>query len=189
MMTTKILAALMIAGAMSLAACSSDGATSGDEQNATEQLADNQIKGKVGGILKDILFLSEGDFPYVVLEGDAVTEPELNEKLVREKLRGAIQAATERDILPASCLARPLDVNETIAAGDVPSEDPDDKHDKQLSIALKTMRGQLRSVQGFTFGENESGDQDDVGPVVFVYVGISKTTGKLIAIMTQAVFT
>ncbi len=34
-----------------------------------------------------------------------------------------------------------------------------------------------------------AGDQDELGTVVYVYVGVSKTTGKLIAIMTQAVYT
>jgi hypothetical protein len=62
-------------------------------------------------------------------------------------------------------------------------------HDRQLGIALKVMRSELRSVVGFTFGTNASGDEDDVGPVVFVYVGISKSSGKLVAITTQAVFT
>ena len=28
-----------------------------------------------------------------------------------------------------------------------------------------------------------------VGPVVYIYVGISKTSGKLIALMTEAVYT
>ena len=63
------------------------------------------------------------------------------------------------------------------------------RHDKQLGIALKVMRAQLKSVVGFTFGTNASGDQDEFGPVLYVYVGISKTTGKLIAIMTEAVYT
>lgn len=58
---------------------------------------------------------------------------------------------------------------------------------KQLMIALKTMRAQLKSVSGYTFGT--SGDQDELGTVLYIYVGISKTTGKLIAIMTEAVYT
>lgn len=34
-----------------------------------------------------------------------------------------------------------------------------------------------------------AGNQDEVGTVLFIDAGVSKTTGKLIAIMTEAVFT
>jgi hypothetical protein len=169
------------------------------ESDLTQTATDAAIQGKLRGIIKDVTFMSEGDFPYVVFEGDAVTEKRLSTKLVREKLQAAVKANSSghRDILPASCRAVRLDVGEAIATGnaaEVPANRDDDNftaelHDKQLMIALKTMRSQLRGVVGFTFGTNASGDQDEVGTVLFVYVGISKTTGKLIAIMTEAVFT
>lgn len=175
----------------------------GGNENAAEsdltQASDAAIQGKLRGILKDVTFMSESDFPYVVLEGEAVTEKRLSTKLVRQKLRAAIkgQSSSHRDILPTTCRSARVGVSQAIADGDaavVPANrDADDFssafHDKELGIALKVMRSQLRSVVGFTFGTNESGDQDEVGPVLFVYVGISKTTGKLIAIMTEAVFT
>ena len=88
-------------------------------------------------------------------------------------------------------------MSSAIADGDaavVPADPNDDefsyaRHDKQVGIALKVMRASLKSVVGFTFGTSESGDQDEFGTVLYVYVGISKTTGKLIAIMTEAVYT
>jgi hypothetical protein len=160
---------------------------------------DAAIEGKLRGILKDVTFTSEGDFPYVVFEGDAVTEKRLSTKLVRQKLAAAVKANSgdKRDILTPKCRARRESISEAIAAGsavEVPRDKNDDdfvsaQHDRQLMIALKTMKSQLRGVVGFRFGENESGDQDEFGTVLFVYVGISKTTGKLIAIMTEAVFT
>ena len=106
-------------------------------------------------------------------------------------------SSSKRDILPSSCRVQALDVAEAIASGDaakVPT-DPNDNdftsafHDRHLGIALRVMRSQLGAVTGFTFGTNASGDEDDVGPVVYVYVGISKSSGKLIAIMTEAVYT
>jgi hypothetical protein len=162
-------------------------------------LSDAALQGKLKGILKDVSFTSESDYPYVVLEGEAVTEKRLTTKLVREKLKNAVKAASsaQRDISLPACRAVRLNVSQAIADGDaaeVPTNRDDEDfvyahHDKQLMIALKTMRAQLRGVVGFTFGTNESGDQDDVGTVHYVYVGISKTSGKLIAIMTEAVYT
>lgn len=172
--------------------------TAADTQDLT-QLSDAALMGKLRGILKDVSFTSESDYPYVVLEGEAVTEKRLSSKLVRQKLRAAVRGASsaQRDIADPACRSRRVDVSKAIAEGEA-AEVPADKssddyvyahHDKQVMIALKTMRGQLRSVVGFTFGTNESGDQDDKGTVHYVYVGISKTTGKLIAIMTEAVYT
>lgn len=166
------------------------------EQDLT-QLSDAALMGKLGGILKDVSFTSESDYPYIVFSGEAVTEKRLSTKLVRQKLRAAVKQNTERDIGDPACRASRVSVSNAISDGDaavVPADkDSDDylyaHHDKQLMIALKTMRSQLRSVVGFTFGTNASGDQDEFGPVVYVYVGISKTTGKLIAISTQAVYT
>jgi len=169
------------------------------EGELRQQLSDTALEGKLKGILTDVSFTSESDYPYVVFAGDAVTERRLSTKLVREKLRAAVkaQSSSHRDILPASCRSKRLNVSQAIADGDaaeVPTDRNDEdyvyaRHDKQLAIALKVMRSQLRGVVGFTFGTNESGDQDDVGPVLYVYVGISKTSGKLIAIMTEAVYT
>lgn len=192
---TSALATVCFAALLSTACASpSEGGEPNDNENSTEQdltqSTDAAIEGKLRGILKDITFMSESDFPYVVFEGEAVTEARLSTKLVRQKLQAAVkqQSSSHRDITPATCRSARLNVNEAIAAGSVTGADAD-PHDRQLMIALKTMRSQLRSVVGYTFGTNASGDQDDVGPVVFVYVGISKTTGKLIAIMTEAVFT
>ena len=178
-------------------------ANGGNENVAVDDirtpLSDAQLQGKLKGILKDVSFTSESDYPYVVIEGDAVTEKRLSTKLVREKLKNAVKAAnsSQRDISLPNCRSRRLNVSQAIADGDA-AEVPSDRdhedfvyahHDKQVMIALKTMRAQLRGVVGFQFGTNESGDMDDVGTVLYIYVGISKTTGKLIAIMTEAVYT
>lgn len=169
--------------------------------NEIRTASDAAIMGKLKGILKDITFTSESDYGYTVLEGEAVPAgtKRLNTALVRQKLAAAVKAGSDdhRDILPAKCRAVRLNVSSTIADGEnavVPADPNDDdfgyaKHDKQLMIALKTMRASLKGVVGYTFGTNESGDQDEFGTVIYVYVGISKTTGKLIAIMTQAVYT
>jgi hypothetical protein len=175
---------------------SSEGAS---EAEVKTQLSDNALEGKLKGILDGVTFTSESDYPYIVMEGDVVTEKRLSTKLVREKLAAAVKtnSSSHRDIKLASSRSSRLDVSKTIADGDaaeVPADkDSDDylyaHHDKQLGIALKVMRSQLKSVVGFTFGTNESGDEDEIGPVVYVYVGISKSTGKLVAIMTEAVYT
>jgi hypothetical protein len=190
-----LLAALTLSVGAGCAVPNDDADVEASESDLTRS-SDRAIKGKLRGILSGITFTSESDFEYVVFEGDIVGQSALDESLVREKLQAAVQAnnSSGRDILPASCRARALNVEEAIADGNAASasDDPEDtyvRHDRQLGIALKVMRSQLKSVVGFTFGTNPSGDMDDIGTVLYVYVGISKTTGKLIAIMTEAVYT
>jgi hypothetical protein len=207
-MRTPILFASLVTLAL-VAGCgaqgndNSEGADPAASEGALEtrggQLDDNALTGKLGGILRGVSFTSESDYEYQVLVGDHVDGARLTTKLVREGLRSIVKekSSSNRDILPASCRASRIDISKTISEGDsaeVPTDHNDDNyvyahHDKQLGIALKVMRSQLKSVVGFTFGTNESGDEDDVGPVVYVYVGISKTSGKLIALMTEAVYT
>jgi hypothetical protein len=205
-MRTQMALALssIVLGVALLTGCN-DASANADETNGaaeadlTQASTDAAIEGKLRGILKDVSFTSESDFGYVVFEGDAVTEKRLTTKLVRQKLQAAVkaQSSDKRDILPSTCRANRINIGQTIASGDaavVPVNRDDDDftssfHDKQLGIALKVMRSQLRGLVAFTFGTNASGDQDEFGTVLFVYVGISKTTGKLIAIMTEAVFT
>lgn len=193
--------AFLLALAAASAACaptqeggaSPPGADDVAEDDIKRQLSDSQLMGKLNGILADVIFISESDYPYVVFEGGVVTEPLLTEALVREKLKDAVKAnsSSERDISLPECRATSVDIDREIAEGDgTPSGDDDyERHARQLMIALKTMRAQLRSVVGFRFGTTESGDMDELGTVHYVYVGISKTTGRLIAIMTEAVYT
>jgi hypothetical protein len=200
------LSILAIALGLGIGGCAAPEDAPADQGESSESglsrtaLSDAAIQGKLKGILKDASFTSEGDFGYVVFEGDAVAPntKRLSTKMVREKLAAAIKANSRnrRDVLRAGCRASRLNVSSAIAEGDatvVPARDDDEwtyaYHDKQVGIALKTMRSQLHSVVGFTFGTNESGDQDEFGNVLYVYVGISKSTGKLIAIMTEAVYT
>ena len=188
-----LLAAFALSAGAGCAVPNDDASAEASESDLTRP-SDRALEGKLRGILRDVSFTSEADYEYVVFEGDVVSEGALDEALVRQKLHAAVQTnnSSGRDILPSSCRASALKVDEAIADGAAASNDPDDtsaRHDRQLGIALKVMRSQLKSVVGFTFGTNASGDMDEVGTVLYVYVGISKTTGKLIAIMTEAVYT
>lgn len=180
-------------------ACASE-TTAEPTESDVVAASDSAIQGKLRGILKDVTYTSESDYGYQVLEGEAVADrsKRLSTAIVRQKLAAAVKAKSSdrRDILPASCRAERLNVSSAIAEGEaaqVPSRDDDNytyaRHDKQLMVALKYMRQQLKGVVGYTFGTDDSGNQDELGNVVFVYVGISKSTGKLIAIMTEAVWT
>ena len=191
-----LLAALALSSAAGCAAeTANPESTEASESDLSRQLSDRALQGKLRGILSGVTFMSEADYEYVVFEGDTVSQSVLTQAIVRQKLADAVMEnnSSERDIRPASCRGRELNVDETIADGDsADTSDPEDsgaRHDRQVGIALKVMRSQLKSVVGFTFGTNPSGDMDDVGTVLYVYVGISKTTGKLIAIMTEAVYT
>jgi hypothetical protein len=197
--TSCLFAALAVGCAAPTEAGPSDTTEGAAASDLTQGLSDSALEGKLKGILEGVTFTSESDFPYVVVEGDVATETTLTQAVVRQKLEKAVKAnsSSHRDILSSRCRAETVDVNKAIADGDaakVPADKNDDDftsafHDRQLGIALKVMRSDLRSVVGFEFGTNATGDEDDVGPVVFVYAGISKTTGKLVAIMTEAVFT
>jgi hypothetical protein len=202
MLSTSLLAITLAAGCSPAEESSSASPPAGDQGAAEQDLTqatDAAIGGKLMGILKDVTFMSESDYPYVLLEGEVVTEKRLTTAIVRKKLAAAIKAksSSNRDISLATSRSARVNVSTAIADGDaavVPANKDDDNyltahHDKQLGIALKVMRSQLKSVTAFTFGTNASGDQDEIGPVVYVYVGISKTSGKLIAIMTEAVYT
>lgn len=180
-------------------ASSSDQRSDGTGESEIQQSSDAALKAKLEDLLEGVSFTSEADYPYLVLEGDVFDGTELTTEVVREKLQAAVKerSSSQRDIRPASCRAESVDVDTVIAEGRaavVPEDEEDEDyvyafHDKQLGLALEAMRADLLAVSGFTFGTNESGDQDDVGPVIFLYVGISKSTGKLIAIMTEAVYT
>jgi hypothetical protein len=180
----------LVAVSLSVGCASQDGgdpsaAPAGAESDLTA-LEDNALQGKLRGILKDVEFMSEADAPYAVFEGDVTTASKLNTKAVRQGLQAAVKRIAERDIVPARVRSERLNVSSVIADGEGADAE---RHDRQLSIALKTMRANLKSVVGFTFGTSASGDQDEEGPVVYVYVGISKKSGKLIAILTTAVYT
>ncbi len=159
-----------------------------EASGAVKGMSDGALKAKLAGILNGVEFQSESDFGYTVLEGEKTSAKDLSEAIVREHLFEAVQQAhsAERDIWMMSTLADRLNIDEAIQKGGAAGAS---EHDKQLMIALKTMKSELRSVIGFAFGVNERGDQDDEGSVAIIYVGISKTTGKLIAIMTEAVWT
>ena len=187
-------------GAVGCAGGSQQNETSEDATQDINRASDEAIKLKLQTILEEVEFHSEGSFPYRVLHGDVTAKGSpLTEAVVRQKLKAEVirTSSSQRDISAASCLSSKNSVDGVIRAGEEAQRatsgggEPDDYqiHDIQLMLALKAMKSQLSSVVSFSFGESSSGDQDDVGPVVIVYVGISKTTGKLIGIMTESVRT
>ena len=151
------------------------------------QESDAQIKAKLTDLLRDVVFMSEGDYPYTVFEADSGGARKLTSTVLRARLKAEIQTRAERDISKRTCRAEKLSLADVLA--DAALTDPDERDARQAGLAVKYMKEQLRGVVGYTFGTNASGDQDEDGPVVYVYVGISRTTGKLIAISTQAVYT
>ncbi len=175
--------------------CASQGADSssgGDDQSqalVAHRDSDDAIKAKLGQILKDVTFMSESDYPFVIFDADSGSAKSLTTSVLRKRLAGAVKshASSNRDISKSTCRAVKLSLADVLA--DASLTDPDDKDSRQIGLAVKYMTEQLKGVVGYTFGTNASGDQDEEGPVVYVYVGISRSTGKLIAIMTEAVYT
>lgn len=162
-----------------------------EQQQARPRVAasDDAIKAKLAEILRGVQFMSESDYPYTIIEADGHGTKRLSSRALRKNLADVIKDKTDdhRDITRRGCRAEKLSISDAVADANI--TDPEDRDSKQAGLAVKYMTEQLKSVVGYTFGTNESGDQDEFGTVVYVYVGISRTTGKLIGIITQAVYT
>lgn len=161
----------------------------GANTGSRAQASDDAIKTKLTNLLQGVTFMSEADYPYTVVEADGGGAKRLSLKVLRTKLKGVVKVSTSssRDIAKADCRAEKIALSDTIA--DASSTDPEEHDAKQAGLAVKYMTEQLKGVVGYTFGTNASGDQDQFGAVIYVYVGISRTSGKLIAILTEAVYT
>ena len=188
--------AVLVVGALAcLQGCAGADATEDGPASETAaltahtQASDADIKAKLTSILRDVTFMSESDYPDLVLEAEGGGAKKLTSKTVRTKLAAMVKenASSQRDITKRTCRAEKLTLADVLA--DANLTDPEERDARQAGLAVKYMTEQLRGVVGYTFGTNASGDQDEEGPVVYVYVGISRTTGKLIAIMTEAVYT
>ncbi len=161
----------------------------GANAGSRAQASDDAIKAKLTNVLQGVTFMSEADYPYTVIEADSGGAKRLSLKVLRTKLKEVVKATTSsnRDISKADCRGEKIALSDTIA--DASSTDPEERNAKQAGLAVKYMTEQLKGVVGYTFGTNASGDQDEFGPVIYVYVGISRTSGKLIAVLTEAVYT
>lgn len=119
---------------------------SSEEEYKSKQLSDDALQGKLKGILTDVTFTSESDYPYVVFEGDGVTEKRLSTKLVRDKLRSAVKSksSSHRDIQPATCRSSRLNVSQAIADGDA-ADVPADRTTTSTSTRTTTSSSASRS--------------------------------------------
>ena len=189
------LAALFLLHGLAACAGESGASNEGVNQGAIEtpaarpaQKSDDDIKRELDRMLQGVEFMSESDYPYVVIEGKQIRAKSISDRVLRWAIKDEVKTVTERDISKTDCRAERLSISDVLADATLP--DDEENHDAlQAALAVKFMREQLQGVVGYTFGTNASGDQDDEGPVVYVYVGKSRTTGKLIGIVTQAVYT
>lgn len=199
MSPVRLFAMLSVVGLLgSLPACADGNGNANDEPQATQegalegrrtQASDAAIKSKLGEILRGVTFMSESDYPFTVIEADGNGVKRLSAKAVRTNLSAILKDKTSsnRDVMRRGVRQEKLAIADAIRDSELTGEDERDA--RQAGLAVKYMTEQLKGVVGFTFGTNESGDQDEFGPVVYVYVGISRTTGKLIGIFTEAVYT
>lgn len=174
--------------------CAADAENAGTAQSeVTTTLSDAQIKDTLTATLKDVTFFSETDAPYEVIEGDGSGVSTITVKVVRERLAAQIESTWAGQLgLPLSEL--PDDTEDFSgwlegARADANDEELDAEEravHRKVADAFTLMQSQLIGVKGFAFGRDErSGD----GSIAFVFVGRSKTTGRLIALTTFGAFT
>jgi len=175
-----------------------DLSATGASAEAVSTASDDVLKAKLAELISGASFTSESDYPYVVLQGEGGARvTRLSASTLRKRLGAAILASSEghRDIRVRGTRAVYSSFSEELASAEADAadatleEDPYRIHARKLAATLKYMKANLRGTASYTFGTNDSGDGDGNGNVLIVYVGISKTTGKLIAIMTEAVYT
>ncbi len=204
MKTALSFASILCVFALAQGCAMNQGSDSAEETNASADAlraapSDAVIEAKLAQLIAGASFTSEADYPYVVIEGEGgPAVATLTEATIRTRLAAAVKAASEdhRDIKLAAVRAEALaKIDAEIASNIADShdtsteEDPYRIHARKLAATLKYMKANLNSPVGFTFGTNASGDGDGEGNVLYIWVGVSKTTGKLIAIMTEAVYT
>jgi len=170
-------------------------AQEGDINKGTP-LSDAQLKTKLEQLVVGTDFRSETDEPYHVVEGDAVKGSILAGAAVRRSLEKSIRVALKDQISGMDPDFSKLRVDKESVqdwlkgvkegAADASEDKEMRESDRKVAEALQLMLDQLKNVSGFAYGRDpESGD----GSIVFVFVGRSKTTGRLIGLTTFAAFT
>jgi hypothetical protein len=156
-------------------------------------LPDDQLKAKLARTVEGTNFLSETDEPYHLIEGDGRQVTTITSTVVKKRLAASIKQALGHQIEGidfARMNSESEDLREWLknareGANDASQDKESRDSDRKVAEALQLMLDQLRNVKAFAFGRNESGD----GSIVFVFVGRSKTTGRLIGLTTFAAFT
>lgn len=155
-------------------------------------LSDDQLKAKLAKLAEGTNFMSETDEPYHVIEGDGTKVKVVTAAVVKKRLAKTIaeqlKGQSPEDINKLN--SDKEDFQEWLKGAREGAADPtQDKEsreeDRKLAEAMQLMLDQLRGVTAFAFGRDENGD----GSVVFVFVGRSKTTGRLIGLTTFGAFT
>lgn len=157
-------------------------------------LSDDQLKAKLAKLAEGTNFMSETDETYHLIEGDGAKVSVITSTVVRKRLSVAIKAALKNQLGGEQDLSKIRAEKEDFkqwmqdareGANDATQDKETRDNDRKVADALQFMQDHLRGVTAFAFGRDENGD----GSVVFVFVGRSKTTGRLIGLTTFGAFT
>jgi hypothetical protein len=151
------------------------------------QTGTGDLVAKLSATLKGVLFVSEGDFPWTVLEGDGAGVTDITSQLVAERLGGAIAKLNGGEGRNLGTLQVEQDEDGFEAFLDDLASDPQDPAAAKYIEAKTLLKGSLQGVKVFFFDINGSGDQG-TGPIITVIVGRS-ATNKLVAMVTFQVAT
>jgi hypothetical protein len=182
--------------APAMSGCSQDVAAPSEQAPATAsdevrgRLNDAQLVRALNTNLKDILFISEGDYPWTVLESAGPAAGPVTAELVVAQLGSSINAL-DRKLNPS--LTRDIKnvsrhPGETFDQLFDSLEDGGEDADAAYTATRKQIKANLTDVKVFEFDSDGRGNQV-TGPVIIVVVGKSKSSGKLIALTTFSVAT
>jgi hypothetical protein len=142
---------------------------------------------KLTATLKNVMFVSEGDFPWSVLEGDGAGVAEITSQLVAERLGAAIAKLDGGEGRNLATLHVEQDEDGFEGFFDDLASDPRDPGAAKYLEAKTLLKASLQGVKVFFFDIEPSGDQGS-GPIITVVVGKS-ATNKLVALVTFQVAT
>jgi hypothetical protein len=162
----------------------------GEVSKGGRPMADAELKAALAKALEGATFPSEADIEFFVVDGDGSKVSSITSIVVKKRLGAAIKNVLQdtRNVSRLPAESESFDnflENARDNAKDPSMSDFSRKNDAALAAALGLMKQQLKSTAAFSLGAEPEGG----GNVIFVFAGKSKTTGRLIALVTGAVFT
>jgi len=160
----------------------SSGATTTNDGETNEVRASGTPAERLTKAMEGIVFQSEGDSPWFVLEADGEGVATFTADVVVARLSAPMKTIDERDLGNISVRRNDASkVFDELADGAEPEEV------KAYRAAKKIFAEETTGLAYFTFDEGPSGDQD-TGPIIHVIVGKTKAD-KLVAMVTFQVAT
>jgi hypothetical protein len=154
----------------------------GDPNVKPAATATDDVGAKLTQALQGVVFVSEAEFPWSVVEADATGATDVTAKLVADKLGPQIaklQGGGGRDLGKLPVVTGQDGVAAFLASM---ASDPDDPSAAKYAEVAKLVAASLQGTQVFFFDMDDSGAQVS-GPIITVVVG-KTAASKLVAMVS-----